>query len=61
MDKFFNWLTPKVKGFFDWWKNLTGLPTVNYGSFSVNWSIVALVVLVWVAMFLFLPGGLLFD
>lgn len=59
-----NWLLEKLQNFFDWWGKLTGTKSKFYriGSkvIGVNWSIVTFVVLIWVMMLLFLPGGLLY-
>ena len=60
MDAVMRFLHKWIGGFFAWWKEKTGLPTVKYGDVSVSWSMVAFVVLVWIAMFVFLPGGLIF-
>ena len=55
MDRVMEFLMKYIGGFFDWWKGFTRLPTVTYGSVSVNWSMVAFAVLVWAGMFIFLP------
>ena len=60
MDSVMAFLMKYVGGFFTWWKNVTKLPTVVYTfksgkRVSVNWSLVVFVLLLWVAMWLFLP------
>lgn len=59
IDAIANWIAPKVKAFFNWWANTTGLKIVKYGNISVNWPVVVFFVLIIVVMFVFLPGGLL--
>jgi hypothetical protein len=61
MDK----LLQKISSFFEWWGKFTKLPRVRYEWPSgriivVDWGIIVFVVLIWIAMFVFLPGGLLF-
>ena len=43
-----------IGGFFKWWRELTGLSTVKYEKFSVNYSMVAIVSLVIILMVAFL-------
>lgn len=58
------WIIEKLGSFFEWWGKLTGTKSKHYRIggrvIGVNWSIVTFVVLIWIAMLLFLPGGLLF-
>ena len=60
MDNLMAFLQKYVGGFFDWWKDLTGLPTVQYGDKQVDWSIIAFFTLVVVVMVTALPGGLIY-
>lgn len=57
------WLLTILSNFFDRWEKFTGTKTKYYRVggrvIGVNWSIVIFVVLIWTAMLLFLPGGLL--
>lgn len=61
MDKLMVFLHKYIGGFFAWWKEWTGLPTIKYGKVSVNWSMVVFAMCVWAVMILFLPGGLLYG
>jgi hypothetical protein len=49
-----------IGGFFTWWEGLVNWPVSVIGGKTIKWSFVAFAVLVWVCMFVFLPGGLLF-
>lgn len=60
MDKVMAFLMKYVGGFFTWWNGLLDWPVSTIGGKTVKWSYVAFAVLVWICMFLFLPGGLLF-
>ena len=56
MDKLMAFLMKYVGGFFTWWQKIVPLPTVTYREkFSVNWSMVSFMLLVWIAMWLLLP------
>jgi len=59
MDKVMAFLMKYVGGFFTWWANVTRLPTLKYSwlgkEFSVNWSIVTFVVVLWILMWVLLP------
>ena len=57
MDRVMAFLHKYIGGFFQWWKELTGLETKYYfdGKLRVVWHIVAFVVLLWVLMLVFLP------
>lgn len=61
MDRLMVFLHKYIGGFFSWWKDWTGLPTVMYGKTQVNWSIVVFGLLVMLAMVLGLPGGLIYG
>jgi hypothetical protein len=54
MDKFMGWLSGKIGGYFQVWQNLVKLPTTQHvvagKAFSVNWSMVALVVCFWISL-----------
>lgn len=49
----------------DWWMRLHQYPDwvpFKGGKYiAVNWKMVLLMVCVWVGMFVFLPGGLIFE
>jgi len=60
MDKIMAFLMKWISGFMQWWKELTGLPTITYRMLAVNYSMVALILLVCFLMVLLLPGGLIF-
>ena len=56
MDAIMTFLHKYIGGFFTWWQKLTKLPTIKYSdNLSVNWAMVTFVVLIWIAMFVFLP------
>jgi hypothetical protein len=59
MDKTMAFLQKYIGGFFSWWEKASRLPTIKYvwlgKEFSVNWSIVTFVVIIWIGMWLFLP------
>lgn len=44
-----------IGGFFQWWKTITGIPTIKYKKFSVDYSMVVFVALVIALMVKFLP------
>lgn len=54
LDKFMAKMMLWMGAFFDWVADKTGLETVRYEwlgkEFSVNWPIVAFVILIWAAM-----------
>ena len=61
MDKVMAFLMKYVGGFFTWWNGLLDWPvTVTKGGKVIKWSYIALAAIVWGAMILFLPGGVLF-
>lgn len=59
-----NWIMQKLDSFLDWFGKLTGTKSKHYRIggkvIGVNWTLVTFIVLLWIAMLLFLPGGLLF-
>ena len=61
MDRLMAFLQKYVGGFFNWWQDITGLPTVKYGDTQVDWSIVVFITLVIILMVLGLPGGLIYG
>ena len=46
------WLLNKVRTFVEWWRDLTGLPRVAYGTkpVVVDWAMISLVVLFWILL-----------
>jgi hypothetical protein len=58
------WIIEKLDSFFDWFGKFTGTKSKHYriGSkvIGVNWTLVTFIALIWIAMLLLLPGGLLF-
>lgn len=50
LDALMAFLMKNIGGFFDWWEMMTGLPTIKYEKFSVNYSMVAFFSLVIVLM-----------
>jgi len=57
MDRLMEFIEKYLGGFFDWWKDKTHLPTVQYGrNFSVSWSGVVFWLILILCMVLFLPA-----
>lgn len=65
MDRLMAFLQKYIGGFFDWWEDFTGLPTLTYsGDFNditINWSIVAFFLAVIMFMMIALPGGIIYG
>lgn len=60
LDKLMAFLHKYIGGFLRWWNGLVNWPVSVIGGKTVKWSYIVFALLVWMAMFLFLPGGLLY-